>query len=441
MLSRSLALIALLIFCQIADAQTREEKVREDRRKVEAEGYWIYNNLPLAFDTAKKEGKPILVVLRCLPCEECVKLDDELIEQDPIIRPLLDKFVCARVVSTNGLDLSLFQYDTDQSFAVFFLNADETIYGRFGTRSHRTEWFGDVSLKGLAAAMQGALGLHANYPVYASILKSKRGPKPDVASPELYPSLKDDFTDSLNYSGNVVKSCIHCHQIGDAQRDMYRSSGKPLPESLLFPYPHPKAIGLILDPDQRATVKSVKTGTVAAKTGFKVGDKIQWLAGQPLLSIADVQWVLHQTPALGGTITARVHRDGSSQDLKLQLQTGWRQAGDISWRVSSWGLRRMATGGMLLEQATPEQRRAAGATGNEMALHVKHLGQYGPHGAAKRAGVRKGDILIGFDGRTDLVREADVFRQGMWERKPGDRVPIVVSRDGEQILLKLPMQE
>ena len=48
----------------------------------------------------------------------------------------------------------LFQFDTDQSFAVFLLNADGTIYGRFGTRSHRTEWYGDVSVDGLAKALQ-----------------------------------------------------------------------------------------------------------------------------------------------------------------------------------------------------------------------------------------------------------------------------------------------
>lgn len=444
MFSRVILLSTLLILVGPVlkgSAQTREEKVREDRRRVEAEGFWIYNNLPLAFDMAEKNGKPILVVLRCIPCEECVKLDDELVERDPVIRPLLDKFVCARVVSTNGLDLSLFQYDTDQSFAVFFLNADKTIYGRFGTRSHRTEWFGDVSLKGLAAAMRGALELHADYPANASSLAAKRGPKPDVASPELYPSLKDKYTDSLNYAENVVKSCIHCHQIGDAQRDMYRASGKPLPESLLFPYPHPKAIGLILDPNQRATVKAVKAQTPAARAGFKAGDMIESMAGQPLLSIADVQWVLHQTAATGGRITARIVRDSASEDLTLELGSGWRQADDISWRVSAWGLRRMTTGGMLLEQATSEQRQAAGVADGDMALHVKHVGQYGAHAAAKKAGVQKGDILIAFDGRSDLVREADIFRQGMWERKPGQRVTITLSRNGKQIQLQLPMQE
>ena len=97
-------------------AQTREEIVRGDREKVEAAGFWIYNDLPAAFAEARRTGKPIVVVLRCLPCTECVKLDDELVDTDPVIRPLLEKFVCARQVSTNGLDLSLFQYDTDQSY-------------------------------------------------------------------------------------------------------------------------------------------------------------------------------------------------------------------------------------------------------------------------------------------------------------------------------------
>ena len=46
--------------------------------KVEADGFWIYNNLPKAFEEAKKDKKPIIVVLRCIPCEECVKLDDNL---------------------------------------------------------------------------------------------------------------------------------------------------------------------------------------------------------------------------------------------------------------------------------------------------------------------------------------------------------------------------
>lgn len=436
-----IAIASLLLYGQIVSAQTREEKVRNDRKKVEAEGFWIYNDLPKAFETAKKTGKPILVVLRCIPCEECVKLDDDLVEQDPVIRPLLDEFVCARQVSTNGLDLNLFQYDTDQSFAVFMLNADKTIYGRFGTRSHRTEWIGDVSLEGMAAALKGALALHKDYPNNKEALAGKRGGPVKYASPEKYPSLKDKFTDSLNYSGNVVQSCIHCHQIGDAERDLYRSVGEPIPQKVLYPYPHPTVVGLTLDPHTAATIKEVAAESDADEAGFQAGDAIQTLNGQPILSMADVQWVLQQTAPEGGEIVATVERDGQTKDLTLAVENDWRLKGDIRWRVSSWGLRRMTTGGMLLEALDEEGRKAHKIEGDSMALFAKNVGQYGPHAAAKNAGFMKGDILIEVDDRTDLMTEQDLFLYGVTEKKPGDKLVVTVLRNGKKKELHLPMQK
>src|SRR5206468_12837635 len=124
---------------------------------------------------------------------ECVKLDDDLVDQDRRVRPLLQQFVCVRVISTNGLDLSLFQFDYDQSFAAFLLNADGTIYGRFGTRSHRTSWADDVSIEGLAQALQGALELHRQYPQNKADTAGKRGPSPEFPSPEKYPLLRDRY--------------------------------------------------------------------------------------------------------------------------------------------------------------------------------------------------------------------------------------------------------
>ncbi len=424
-----------------AQGKSREEKVREDRAKVEAEGFWIYNDLPRGFAEAKRTGKPLLVVLRCIPCEECVKLDDDLVDQDPIVRPLLEKFVCVRQVATNGLDLSLFQFDTDQSFAVFLMNADKTIYGRFGTRSHRTEWFGDVSLPGLAQALEGALALHADYPNNKAALAGKRGDRPLFAAPEKFPSLQAKYTATLNYQGNVVQSCIHCHQIGDAARDYFRERKQALPDEWIYPYPHPKSIGLVLDPEQRATVKEIRAATPAAEAGFQAGDQLVALEGQPLLSIADVQWVLHRVSPKGGTVTAEVDRDGRRTTLSLKLADGWRRADDISWRVSSWGYRRMTTGGLLLEELPEANRAQAGLRDSrQMALRVKHVGQYGPHAAAKQAGFQQGDILTEFDGRTDLVREADLFEYGLTKRKAGDRVTVKVLRNGKSVTLNLPMQ-
>jgi hypothetical protein len=431
-----------LILSGLAGAQTpREKKVRDDKQKVETEGFWIYNDLPRGFAEAKKTGKPMLVVLRCLPCEECVKLDDDLVNQDPRVRPLLEKFICVRVVSTNGLDLAQFQFDTDQSFAAFLLNADGTVYGRFGTRSHRTSWSDDVSVEGLSKALRGALELHAAYPKNKESLAAKRGQAPEVASPEKYPLLKDRYGAKLNYEGNVVQSCIHCHQIGDAHRALLRSRKEPLAENVLFPYPHPKSQGLILDPKESASVVRTEKDTPAEKAGFQPGDKILTLAGQPLLSMADVQWVLQQTPAEGAALKAEVQRGEKKLELTLTLPQGWRRRDDISWRVSSWGLRRALTGGMLLEDLPTADRKKANLPETGMALRVKYLGGgSGPHAAARNAGFLQGDILVAFDGHTDLLRETDLFAHAN-SRKIGEKVAVTVLREGKKVELRLPIQE
>ena len=431
---------ALLAPSAAGQELTREQKVRQDRQKVESEGFWIYNDLEKGFAEARRTGKPLLVVLRCIPCEECVKLDDELVDQDPVVRPLLDQFVCVRQVSTNGLDLGTFQFDTDQSFAVFMLNADGTIYGRFGTRSHRTDWLQDVSVEGMALALQGALTLHANYPNNKAALAGKRGPEPRFASPEKYPALRDKYTDQLNASGNVVASCIHCHQIGDAERSFYRENNQPIPDRVLFPYPHPKTIGLTLDPEQRAGVSEVAPGSIAQRAGLQVGDQILRLQGQPMLSTADVQWVLHHVDPAGGQVAATIRRGDAIQNVMLDFPADWRLAGDLSWRVSTWGLRRMATGGMSLEPLAEEDRAGLDLDDDAMALRVKGVGKWGAHAAAKNAGFQVDDVIVDFDGRSDLTRETDLIRHAVQRRKAGDKVPVTVLRNGKQVSLRLPMQ-
>lgn len=437
----AITLAAWLAGAAQASVQTREEKVLADRARAQADGFWIYNDLRAGIAQAKETGKPLLVILRCIPCEECVKLDDELVNKDERVRPLLDKFIRVRLVATNGLDLSLFQFDYDQSFAGFFMNADGTIYGRYGTRSHRTSWSDDVSIDGLARALQGALELHAHYPGNKAELAAKTGPAPDFPSPEKYPQFRERYGPKLNYESKVVQSCIHCHQIGDAQRDQQRKQQGTIAESTLFPYPHPKSLGLILDPREKATVLRVLNGSPAQEAGFVTGDTIAKLGGQPLLSIADVQWVLQRTPAEGGSLPALVQRGQSTIQLNLQLSGGWRQRDDISWRASTWGLRRMALGGMLLEQLPPEGRQKMGLPDKGMALRVKYVGQNGPHAAAKRAGFREGDILVAFDNRSDLNRETDLIAHALRNHRVGEQVAVKVRRDGAEVTLKLPLQE
>ncbi len=427
--------------CDVAMAvppSERETKVRKDKTAVESQGEWIYNDLPRSVEEAKKSGKPLLVVFRCIPCEACAQLDEQVVERDPAVRSLLDKFACVRIVQANGLDLSQFQYDYDQSWAAFFLNSDLTIYGRYGTRSHQTESQNDVSLEGFGKALEAALALHAEYPKNKDAFAAKRGPASEVKVPEDFPTLKGKYTSKLDYEGKVVQSCIHCHQVGEALRDVHRAAGKPVPDQVLYPYPNPKIFGLVLDPKEKAKAKSVIAGSSAARDGFRAGDEIVKLEGQPILSIADVQWVLHHAGETG-SLRAEVLREGQTVPLTLTLDRGWRQRDDIGWRATSWGLRRMA-GGLKLDEMSAADREKAKLAETALALRVKYLGQYGPHATAKNSGLKLGDVLVAINGRTDRLTEGDFLASIAQQTKPGDKMNLTVLRDGEKLEIKLPIQ-
>jgi S1-C subfamily serine protease len=100
----------------------------------------------------------------------------------------------------------------------------------------------------------------------------------------------------------------------------------------------------------------------------------------------------------------------------------------------------MVTGGLRLEALPPEERARQGLADGSMALRVQHVGQYGAHAAAKSAGFRQGDVIVEFDGRSDLLTESAVLSYGAAERRPGDRIAVTILRAGERRTLELPMQ-
>lgn len=420
-------------------AADRETKVRGDKKQVESAGFWIYNDLPRGIAQATKSKKPLLVVFRCIPCEACAQLDEQVVERDPGVRDLLDKFVCVRIVQTNGMDLSLFQFDYDQSWAAFFMNADMTIYGRYGTRSHETESVHDVSLESFSKALAGALDLHSQFPKNKELFATKRGPASAVKVPEDFPKLKGKYGAKLDYEGKVVQSCIHCHQVGESLRQVAREGGKAIPDKVLFPYPNPKVLGLILDPKERATIQQVVAGSVADKDGFQVGDEITQLSGQPILSIADVQWVLHHADA-SKSLKVEVSRKGQTKSLKLSLPDGWRRADDISWRATSWDLRRMTLGGVQLESLPEETRVELKLPKDQLALRAKHVGQYNEHAVAKQAGFLNGDIIVAIDGDRRPQTELSLMARLAQTKRPGDQVTFSILRGQQKFEFKFAQQ-
>ena len=101
----------------------------------------------------------------------------------------------------------------------------------------------------------------------------------------------------------------------------------------------------------------------------------------------------------------------------------------------------MATGGLVLESLESADRNELKIADGTMALRVKYVGQYNEHAAAKRAGFKVGDVIVKFDGQTDLLRETDLLFYGVTKRMPGDKVAVSLLRDGQPLELQLPMQE
>ena len=441
--SSSLSAILLLSLCLgHLQAQNRDRNtlVNNDRQRVIEDGYWIYNNLDKGFEEAEKSGKPLLVVFRCIPCEACAQLDEQVVEKNPAVRKHLSNFVCVRIVQANGMDLSRFQFDYDQSWAAFFFNADGTIYGRYGTRSHQRESADDVSLDGFLDTMQTVLALHKQFPEVKESLAMKAGPRAEIEKPEQFAKLKEKYTSSLNYGPDVARSCIHCHQVGEALREYHWLEKKALPTEWIFAYPHPKILGLIMDPAKATTVKSVTENSLAADAGFQAGDKLLTLDQQPLVSLADIQWILHRRNE-AGSLPFTVARAGATKNVDLQLPENWKELGDISWRASTWGFRRMVTAGLTFEPLSNERRAELNLDPKSLGLRIKHVGQFGDHAAGKRAGFKVDDVVTQIDGIEGTAAETQLIAHLLRTKRPGDKVIVNLLRDGKSIKLEMPIQK
>ena len=422
-----------------ATVKDREGAIRQDKAALENDARWIYNDYKRGFAEAGRTGKPLLVVLRCVPCLACAGIDSAVLLQETDLAPVLDQFVCVRIIDANALDLNLFQVDYDLSFSTVFFNGDGTVYGRYGSWRHQKDPQ-DKTTAGYKRALEAALAIHRGYPGNKAMLIGKQGSPAPFKTPSEAPSLADKYKLELDWDGNLVRSCIHCHQVGEALRENVLASHKRLPLEMIYPWPAPETIGLNLAPDSIARVESVAPKTPAAAAGFKAGDEIIMLEGQSLVSIADVSWVLHHTPA-SGEVVATVRSSGSKpRHVTLSLPAGWRDKTDISRRNTAWQLRGMGTGGLLLEDMPDEARAPLGIKPQSMALLVKHVGEYGKHAAAKAAGFRKDDVITEFDGKSERLSESQALGLVLEHHDPGDQIKATVLREGKRVTLSLPVQ-
>jgi len=329
------------------------------------------------------------------------------------------QFVCVRIIKANGLDMNLFQFDYDQTWSVMFLNADRTIYGRYGTRaSGRKDADTHISVAGFKKALRRALATHKGYPNNKRLLASFTGPKADFVVPERIPTME-------------TKNCIHCHQVHDSLL-RHKWEQRKITAADYFVYPLPEQIGMKMEPDDCLQVKLVTDGSPAAKAGLSADDRIVRINGIPLLSQADIQWLLHRSPA-NTRLAVEYQRGEVTAEATVTLTGDWKLA-DLSWRESSWRALRHAVRFVPL---TADQKRQQKIAAGAMAFEIKNM--FGPRPEPlRRAGVKIGDIVVGIADRTDLTTETDFLVHLRLKYGPGDRIPLRILRSGRKITINAP---
>jgi hypothetical protein len=323
-------------------------------------------------------------------------------------------FVLVRIVQMRGVDTNLFQFDWDSSWSSMFLTPDLAVLGRYGSRRDGGDSL--FQTRSLTAAMKRALEVYKGYPKNKASLAGKTGKPYPWKTPETMPSIEVQFR-----SGAFPKNCIHCHHVWKGVKRSMMMEKKAVPENLVYPFPMPDTIGMAMSEADGVTVESVAAGTPAAKAGIAAQDEIQSINGQPIVSTADIQWVLHTSPD-STALKVEVARGAEKKTLTVALSGPWRHY-DFTWRCSTGDMRL----GMQLDPLADDERPKFGLRAG--GLKVKNAWPQGPAG---RAGFKPGDVLLAINGQPVPATEHELL---CWIRKkylPGTKLKITAVMGGKR---------
>ena len=423
---RTLAAVCLALL--LVPAARGQSPLGEALKDIPVAKHWIYDDFPKAVTEAKAANKPLMVVIRCVPCPPGKTLDMAVATPDKDLEEIEKKFVCVRLIQTNNIDLSLFQYDYDMSWSSMFLTPDLTVLGRYGTRAgNQANSDTYLSTAAFAKSAQRALDLFKAYPGNKAALAAKTGPKPEYASGNKIPGL----TERPDVA-TMRQNCIHCHMLKEhALRAKWQAG--TLTKNDLYVFPLPQNIGLTIDKDDGLLVSAVAAGSPAEKAGLMAGDSLTAINKQPLISIADMQWALNAAPS-DGTLEVQFQRGGQALTKSVALSGEWKKS-DLSWRSSSWLALRQ---GVKFDALTAEERAARKIDDGKLALLVRGLfGQGGPK--VQQAGLKQNDVIVAVDGKSDPLSESEFLVALRLNHGPKDSVKLTVLRGNEQKELTIPL--
>jgi hypothetical protein len=359
--------------------------------------------------------------------------------QSPI-GELAGEFVLVRLTNMRGVNLDVFDFDYDLTWAGFFLSPDQEIYGRYGGRDASSPQ-SRLSLGGLRYAMTQALKAHREASPIGNSKSETRNPKTEVSRAasgvELGHSISETETATSRprtvdqYPGaerRPAASCIHCHQVYDFRREMLQKQGKWRLDEL-WVYPLPDNVGIRLDVDEGDRVRDVMEDSPASRAGLRRGDRLRSVNHVPIASLADVQYGLHRAGAEGEIPISWRHGD---QPMSARLSVGkeWRKT-DISWRWSLRGLE--PTPWVQGEDLTAEEKAKLGLPEHQLAFYLSAF--LSP--VARHAGLGANDIILGVDDKR-LEMTAQQFQAYIrLNYKVGDRITYNILREGRRLPIPL----
>jgi hypothetical protein len=317
--------------------------------------------------------------------------------------------VLVEIDNMRGVNLKVFDFDYDLTWAAFFLNSDERVLGRFGGRlpddSDKYK-----SLGALRVAMEAALQHHRQAPPTGKVNERP------VRTIEQFPSAA-----RLSPS-----SCFHCHNVYDHRRQSLQSADKWTRDEV-WVYPPPENVGWSLAVERGNQVDKVDGSAKAA--GMQRGDLLQEVNGMPVASFADVQYALHKAP-VAGELPIKWLRDDKPMQAVLKLGKDWKHS-DLSWRRSLDGLE--PSSGLHGRDLSADEKKTLGLPAKALAFRQGNFLTK----QARQAGVQVNDVIVGLDGkRPELTaRQFDAYVRLNYAR--GDTVVVEVVRDGKRMELKM----
>ena len=344
--------------------------------------------------------------------------------------PLLNRFVTVRMTNGALLDARIFPYtthqDLDLSWWGYFLEAEGQLYGVFGGKDQVPDAT-RISEAALVNTMKRVLRHH-----YDPRRQSWQidGPVPAL---DAAPKTPRDHS----YHGTFVRdrphmqkkdACLHCHQVKDMLNASAVADGSFTQAAFTQPWPLPENVGITLDRDDGLLVRSVRSGSAAARAGIRTGDRLVLAGNRKLFGQADFRGVLHRAPLGDARIPVGWTHEGAYRSAMLSMRDGWRET-QVWWRKSVYD-------GVIGEWMGFFPNR--GPNQGKGKLSIRPYMGYGGD-PWRKVGLRPNMEIVAINGRDDDWNSRQLLTWFKLNHKKGDRVTLRV-RGGKEFSLRLPFK-